>query len=1459
MKKILQRSERGVAFLLAMLMAFSSPISVLAANPIITEVKNEGSDLDYTFTENPSEDGTTADIQLEVIEKNGNVLTEVTTPDGTVVYPESKDGKDGFKQSSDGVERNVIHYAASENGKISFNLKYVTQGVADTNQLEIFDSEETEPTNVPVANDLGEENITEVPNKSEENLEEVTPESEQSLEITEPQSEQEQGLLGKAIDTLFPVMEVQAAETDTQLAEKTMEIEYEVTSLNANVLPMQSAKSGGVVTTFEELKTAIGNAGDGEVIRISGTILVPETIRISQNITLEGGKLIKEGNFGLIRVNSNYSLQLTDIVLDGNRDNIEFFTTELVPLVEMRSFSQLVTTGTTILQNNYSSYSGNVYKGSAIGCSGQLKNCKITINEGTIIQNNEIGSGGGAIGIEMVRNCELFINGGEIKNNKAGICGGGIYAPGVVTYLRGGTITGNAAGYAGGTLLTDPIVGGDIKIADNMSLNDGVPDDMYVEATYGELIYLESDFTGQIGIRLDKSVPFPTFQDVVVGDGFDPTASMAENKAGAQANFFSDDPTYITRLEPDGDNHKVVIGFPKVTYDTKSGDFAPGEEQEFYTTANQPITKPSEPTLADHEFVGWYTTSDYQDGTEFDFNTPIIKDTTLYAKWKLNLYTVKFALKDGERGGILEGDTADQSVKYNQYAAAGAQATANVDSAFIGWSYSYTPVGSTTLISGTVMDYTTVPIQNNVTFIANFAKVPFVSGISTNGYVSVQKGGAPADVGTTTVTKIEYDLTDTLPAKAGFKFKGALHYHINEIKLNDSYNHEFTLDLNSTQKQSFTVGEDGHTSTVNITVDKENETLDITGIEESLKFNFIFAEDTKYTVSFKEEKNSTDNFGQNTGLYTGDTMGNAPATNPTKVGYTFDGWSRDGSNAPEKMYDPNAQIKDKDELYYAVWTPKEYTIHYNTDGGTTVPDKTGVYFTDTGLIPTDNPTKNGYTFAGWEKDATTIGTDTAYNTLVVDDTVMEVTLTAKWDVKHFNASWITKDGETLGSIDGGNQTEEGIAYNQNATKDVTATPASNDSEFIGWDYSYIPDGSTTPVTGFTDDYKTIPVLGNITFTAKFALKPFVSIGATNGKVTAIKGTTPEEISGSSGTTALIQYTAAEDIENNKGTVSLKYGADIHHHLSTISFKDTLGHEYTIWTKDGSGITAGPDYEVGNRTPATKVHVTIDERNGVINVSNIDTSLAFTVVFEEDTKYKVEFFRDKDDQSSLMQTNDGLYTGNPVGAKPDPDPTKPGYQFLGWSTDGTNDPDKMYAPDTLIADADIAYYGVWELTDYKLTISKTVDGEHGNKNQDFHFTVTLKDKDGTPLNGTYSYTGDAITGVEKPEDGTVTLDAEGKAEITLKHGQSIVLNGLHIEKQYTVVEKEANQNGYITTATGENNPNITGDSVAAFTNTRTTTPPTGIGPMSHLPTMILGVVILILTCVGLLWSRRRRRA
>ena len=86
----------------------------------------------------------------------------------------------------------------------------------------------------------------------------------------------------------------------------------------------------------------------------------------------------------------------------------------------------------------------------------------------------------------------------------------------------------------------------------------------------------------------------------------------------------------------------------------------------------------------------------------------------------------------------------------------------------------------------------------------------------------------------------------------------------------------------------------------------------------------------------------------------------------------------------------------------------------------------------------------------------------------------------------------------------------------------------------------------------------------------------------------------------------------------------------------------------------------------------------------------------------------------------------------------------------------------------------------------LKISKTVGGENPPDDAEFTFTVNVTD-DATPLNGTFNTK--SGTG-----NGTITF-TEGKAEVTLKHSESLTILGLPYNADYTVTEKAVS--GYST--------------------------------------------------------------
>ena len=107
----------------------------------------------------------------------------------------------------------------------------------------------------------------------------------------------------------------------------------------------------------------------------------------------------------------------------------------------------------------------------------------------------------------------------------------------------------------------------------------------------------------------------------------------------------------------------------------------------------------------------------------------------------------------------------------------------------------------------------------------------------------------------------------------------------------------------------------------------------------------------------------------------------------------------------------------------------------------------------------------------------------------------------------------------------------------------------------------------------------------------------------------------------------------------------------------------------------------------------------------------------------------------------------------------------------------------------------------------LTVKKTVTGgTAADREKLFTFTVTLSDKSVTGYYGDMPF-------------------VKGVATVKLKHGQSATATGLPNGVGYTVVEKEAGQDGFTTTGTGETGTLVAGQTAtAAFTNSKPDEPP-----------------------------------
>ena len=74
-----------------------------------------------------------------------------------------------------------------------------------------------------------------------------------------------------------------------------------------------------------------------------------------------------------------------------------------------------------------------------------------------------------------------------------------------------------------------------------------------------------------------------------------------------------------------------------------------------------------------------------------------------------------------------------------------------------------------------------------------------------------------------------------------------------------------------------------------------------------------------------------------------------------------------------------------------------YTVTFNTDGGTEITSKTTVQWTDTVLNGITAPTKDGWKFIGWKYGDITVTPQTTYKELAADAAVTSIELKAQWE------------------------------------------------------------------------------------------------------------------------------------------------------------------------------------------------------------------------------------------------------------------------------------------------------------------------------------------------------------------------------------------------------------------------------------------------------------------------------
>ena len=184
------------------------------------------------------------------------------------------------------------------------------------------------------------------------------------------------------------------------------------------------------------------------------------------------------------------------------------------------------------------------------------------------------------------------------------------------------------------------------------------------------------------------------------------------------------------------------------------------------------------------------------------------------------------------------------------------------------------------------------------------------------------------------------------------------------------------------------------------------------------------------------------------------------ADDMTYTGHTFKGWyDNEGLTGDPVMAIGGTEMGNKE--YWAKWTINQYTITFDTDGGSEVAPITQDY--GTAITAPADPTREGYTFTGW--DTAIPATMPAHN----------MTITAQWTVNQYT---ITYD------LDGGTAEGNPDTYTVETDAFTLKNPTRPGYTFTGW--------SGTGLTGEDNLTVTIPKgsTGNRSYTAHWSLNTY---------------------------------------------------------------------------------------------------------------------------------------------------------------------------------------------------------------------------------------------------------------------------------------------------------------------------------------------------------------------------------
>ncbi|WP_336633973.1 InlB B-repeat-containing protein [Lysinibacillus fusiformis] len=355
-----------------------------------------------------------------------------------------------------------------------------------------------------------------------------------------------------------------------------------------------------------------------------------------------------------------------------------------------------------------------------------------------------------------------------------------------------------------------------------------------------------------------------------------------------------------------------------------------------------------------------------------------------------------------------------------------------------------------------------------------------------------------------------------------------------------------------------------------------------------------------------------------------------------KVGYTFIGWNSKEDGSGTDYHVGEEIVINQDITLYAKWREIPFLVSYESNGGTTVAPETVAI--NTILIEPPVPTKTGYTFDGWYKEAALTNLWDFTKDMVTGDT----TLFAKWNATQYEVTFNSNGGSMIAS--------QFVPPNAKAT--APPVPIKLGYTFDGW---YKDNAFAVPW-----DFTTDVVIEAITLNAKWTINPAYTV--TYDKNGATGGTVPQDNNSyEENDSVTVQDNSGKLVRTNymfKGWNTQADGKGTSYaEKATFQMRKTDVTLYAEWTVNppttGGDSNSRPVSGDNDFSPPTKVKITLHTNGG-------------TVIAPINIRYNT-------------QVNDL------------PVPTRDGYRFDGWYQDEALT--KRWADEILVRE-NISLYAKW---------------------------------------------------------------------------------------------------------------------------------------------------------------------